>query len=95
MPALGKTAARGYGSSHARERKRLAVIVASGGGVCSRCGLPISPGMAWDLDHTDDRSGYAGPSHRSCNRSAGARKANRKRRRASVIRAALVTSRRW
>jgi hypothetical protein len=31
--------------------------------------------MAWDLGHSDfGRNTYAGPEHRYCNRSAGARK---------------------
>jgi hypothetical protein len=46
---------------------------------CTRCGRQIEPGQLWDLDHTDDRSGYLGPAHRSCNRSAGAVKGNRAR----------------
>jgi hypothetical protein len=40
---------------------------------CARCGVPIAPGQAWDLDHDDDRAGYRGPAHASCNRRAGGR----------------------
>jgi hypothetical protein len=38
------------------------------------------PGQALDLDHTDDRAGYLGFSHRTCNRAAGARLGNQRRR---------------
>jgi hypothetical protein len=41
----------------------------------------IVPGEPWDLDHRDDRRGYLGPAHSSCNRSAGARKRNAQTRR--------------
>jgi hypothetical protein len=35
---------------------------------CARCGEFIQAGAAFDLDHTDDRSGYLGASHQACNR---------------------------
>lgn len=78
---MGKTMAqRGYGREHLKLRAQWAPIVASGAVPCTRCGLLIAPGAFWDLDHTDDRAGYAGCAHRSCNRAAGARKGNRMRR---------------
>jgi len=46
---------------------------------CSRCGYPVHPADTWDLDHTDDRTGYLGPAHAHCNRAAGADKVNKKR----------------
>jgi hypothetical protein len=43
---------------------------------CYRCGQPIRRGMPWDLDHVvpvvHGGNGPLRPSHRSCNRSAGA-----------------------
>jgi putative intracellular protease/amidase len=44
---------------------------------CARCDLLILPGGAWALDHTDDRTGYLGPSHEACNTSAGGKAAHR------------------
>lgn len=76
MPSNGSTSARGYGARHQRLRKALAPYVV--GMPCARCGQPIKAGEAWDLDHTDDRRGYLGPSHASGNRSAGAKKRNAK-----------------
>lgn len=74
-------AQRGYGWTHVQTRRRTARIVAAGRATCSRCSQPILPGQPWDLDHTDDRTAYAGPAHASCNRAAGARKGNRLRAR--------------
>jgi hypothetical protein len=36
---------------------------------CATCGLLIQPGESWDLGHTEDRTGWAGPEHAKCNRS--------------------------
>jgi hypothetical protein len=36
----------------------------------------ILPGTEWALDHTDDRTGYLGPSHKRCNDSAGGKAAH-------------------
>jgi hypothetical protein len=63
---------RAYGSTHMMLRERYAALVASGLADCARCGRPIEPGSAWDLGHTDDRSGDTGAEHRYCNRVAGA-----------------------
>jgi hypothetical protein len=73
------TQERGYGWAHQKERLRVEPLVDSGRATCSRCAEPIIPGQPWDLDHFDDRSGYRGPAHRSCNRAAGAAKGNRER----------------
>jgi len=62
------TSARGYGHVHQSLRKRWTLKVATGTVLCARCGEPITPWDAWDLDHSDDRSGYLGPSHSRCNR---------------------------
>jgi hypothetical protein len=54
-----------------------------GGYPCQRCHQPIRAGELWELDHTDDRTGYLGASHRSCNRRAGAAKGNARKRAAA------------
>jgi hypothetical protein len=83
--------ARGYGETHKARRRGLEPFVATGRCPCARCGLPILQGQAWDLDHTDDRRGYLGPSHRlkkDCpaggNRAVAAR-AQKHRKRSSRI----------
>jgi hypothetical protein len=45
---------------------------------CARCGEPIEPGDAFDLDHTDDRAGYLGASYQACNRGQPARDSGRR-----------------
>ena len=76
---LAKTAARGYGWAHQRERARQALIVAAGQAYCWRCGGWIQPGSEWHLGHDDNRV-TRGPEHaRSCNLAAAARKTNHRR----------------
>lgn len=67
--ARGTREQRGYGMAHKRLRKRWLPIVAKGQTQCARCLKRISPLEPWHLDHTDDRSGYLGPSHVACNTS--------------------------
>jgi hypothetical protein len=64
------TTGRGYGTEHQKLRAAWAPRVAAGRAHCARCGQPIKPTDAWDLDHRDDRSGYLGPAHRHCNRAS-------------------------
>lgn len=69
------TTARGYGAEHRKLRAGWARKVAAGSVLCARCGKLIFPGAEWDLDHTDDRSDYLGPSHAACNRATAAHRA--------------------
>lgn len=78
-------AERGYGREHWRARAAVQRTVDQGAARCTRCGGAIRPGSAWDLDHTEDRSGYLGPAHAACNRSAGAVKGNRVRGRGRFV----------
>jgi hypothetical protein len=65
------TTARGYGTSHQRERARWARKVDAGLVDCARCGEPIEAGRPWDLGHNEDRTAWSGPEHTVCNRRAG------------------------
>jgi hypothetical protein len=88
MPSQASTTARGYGTKHQNEKRRLSPIVEAYGAICSEriCLMPsrlIPPGTQswqWDLAHTEDRTSYLGPAHIRCNRSAGIRHRNATRR---------------
>ena len=70
-------AARGDTSTGPHKTLRrwlLADLAARPGQPCPRCGLPMYVSQLLDLDHTDDRTGYLGLSHRACNRRDGQRK---------------------
>ena len=62
----------GYGAEHQR-RRREARAAWQDGDPCARCEGPMHFGQDVDLDHTDDRLGYLGLSHASCNRSSTGR----------------------
>jgi hypothetical protein len=74
--ARGTRQQRGYDASHDRLRAEWAPKVKTGRVACARCQKRIQPGERWHLDHTDDRTGYLGPSHERCNTSAGGRAAH-------------------
>jgi hypothetical protein len=64
-----------YGRAHRRVRAMFAPYVEAGATLCARCGELIIPGEPWDLGHDDyDRSRYAGPEHRHCNRATAGRR---------------------
>ncbi len=71
--------ARGYTNAHVARRRQLEPLVATGQVACCRCNELIQPGQLWHLDHRDDRRGYLGPSHATCNLRAAAEKTNGKR----------------
>ena len=78
---LAKTSARGYGTKHQALRRRWARQIARDEVLCARCGGLIYPEEPWDLGHVDgDKTRYAGPEHRYCNRATAAHKAKRSRR---------------
>jgi hypothetical protein len=91
----GETTRKGYGTAHQRLRAVWVRRIAAGGVCCAHCGLPILPGMLFDLGHTDGRSGYVGPEHRHCNRAKAARKRNAlARQRNAMLRQQAMWSRR-
>ena len=63
-----------YGQRHRLERERWRGAVELGQVACARCGRMIVPGTRWHLDHTEDGSGWLGPSHAHCNLLVAARK---------------------
>lgn len=71
------TTERGYGTEH--QRIRSALLPQAYGQPCTRCGQTMHQGQDLDLDHTEDRGGYRGFAHASCNRRAGAIKRNAQR----------------
>jgi hypothetical protein len=90
------SSSRSYGSTHQAERKRWGLVVEAGHAVCCRCSLPIAPGAAFHLDHRDDRLGYVGVSHASCNLRAAARRGNMlMRAKKALERQPRVRSREW
>ena len=91
MPRPGSTTARGYDHRHKRLRAALLAALVPGT-PCPHCHRPMHPSMALDLDHADDRSGYRGLAHASCNRRAGANKRNAARANTTL---APVKSRKW
>lgn len=79
-----------YGYQHAKERRRLKIIIATDGYICARCHQYRPPGSSFDLDHNDaDTTTYNGPACIRCNRGAGGRKARARER------ARLTRSRNW
>lgn len=67
-----------YGGDHQALRK--VALPYAYGQPCSRCGRPMLPGQALDLDHRDDGGGLLGFAHAVCNRRAGGRLGNARRR---------------
>jgi hypothetical protein len=67
------TTQRGYGWAHQRRRQRITQLVEGGQAVCVRCGRRIPPGAEWDLDHSDNRATWLGPSCRRCNRATSSK----------------------
>jgi hypothetical protein len=80
-----------YDSAHAAIRKAM-LAVASPAQPCARCGRPIGPDPSKiDLGHRDDGPGYNGLECARCNRSAGGKLGNaRKRERREQARRAGV-----
>lgn len=70
---------------------RRALLPDAYGRPCPRCGLPMLPGQDLDLGHTDDRAAYQGIEHARCNRQAGARLGNARRRARRERIVAMVT----
>ncbi len=73
--------APGTYASEQKAVRRALLAVYDPADPCARCGWPLGPDPARiDLGHVDDRSGYSGLEHARCNRRAGARLGNARRR---------------
>ena len=75
--ARGTRQQRGYDAAHMKLRASWKRKVDRCEVNCARCGQLILPGEKFHLDHTDDRTGYLGPSHERCNLSAAGKAAHR------------------
>ncbi|HET7689321.1 MAG TPA: endonuclease domain-containing protein [Nocardioidaceae bacterium] len=75
--ARGSRHQRDYGSEHVAERERQ--IDDAYGQPCHLCGQRMWPHQKLALDHTEDRSGYRGMVHATCNNRDGAQRGNRLR----------------
>jgi hypothetical protein len=86
------TTQRGYGWTHQRARLQ-AIRGMVDGQACTRCGLPMwrAEAHTLHLDHTDDRGGYRGLAHPTCNTRAGQAKSMARRQ----PRAQPTRSRQW
>jgi hypothetical protein len=72
--------ARGYGQAH-RTARRKAIATYKPTDPCVRCGVPLGDdSTSLHLDHNDDRTGYLGLAHGTCNSSAGAASGHAQRR---------------
>lgn len=95
------TTGRGYGSTHQNARTdALKRLRQDDGQPCTRCARPVwwAQRRLLDLDHDDDRTGYRGLAHRSCNRRAGqarSAQARRTRTQPAIERTSSTRSRNW
>jgi hypothetical protein len=79
-----------YAGDHKSVRRAL-IAVYEPTDPCWRCGRPLGPDPSRiDLGHTDDRAGYAGLECRRCNRQAGGRLGQARRRAAQQGRRIVV-----
>lgn len=70
----GTPTQRGYGAGHRALRADWQRRIDAGEPVtCATCPTVLK-GAAWDLGHTEDRTGYIGPQCLTCNRSDGGRR---------------------
>lgn len=86
--------ARYNSPEHRAARKRYAVLVDAGLGVCWRCGCQLYPG-AWQTGHNDAGTVIMGPECLPCQRGhasrKGARVANARRKRVRAMGSATTT----
>lgn len=71
--ARGTRQQRGYGAEHDAMK---ATIADAYGQTCHLCGERMWPHQKLEPDHTEDRTGYRGWAHASCNHRDGARRGN-------------------
>lgn len=65
--ARAPRAQRGYGTEHRKVREQLLARFQPGD-PCALCGKPMTSSRDLDLAHNEDRSGWKGLSHATCNR---------------------------